>query len=37
MRLKIRPTFRLLMHMEFARLFEQAVSINVVPRTAPWT
>ena len=29
MRQKIRPTFRLLMHMEFSRLFEQAVTINV--------
>ena len=27
---KIRPTFRLMMHMEFFRLLEQAVSINVV-------
>ena len=30
MLLKIRPTVRLLMYMQFARLFDQAVSINVV-------
>ena len=30
MRLTIRPTFRLLMHWHFARLLEQAISINIV-------
>ena len=30
MRLKIRPAFRLLMHRHFARLLEQAISINIV-------
>ena len=30
MRLKIRSTFRLLMHMAFSKMLEEAVSINVV-------